>query len=192
MLNACTHEISELARKDTGLQDQCKAFDNNANKVLNTVESDIHNLSARVDHRRAEFNALDINLDVAWDRIVALECLTNAQDDTIKALTAHLNSMEDQLCHCSSKGKGREVDLESNPGVLGSPIDLARSSDGTMKNRLTPTPLLLLVILFHPLPLLLSTPTPIPPIKRNPELGTNVLFQYTFKNTYQDPQVIGS
>ena len=112
------------------LEDQCKAFDDNANKVLGTVESDIQDLASRVDRRRAEFDALDISLDLAQDRIASLEHLTNAQDDAIKVLTAHLDSMEGRLCHCSSKGKGRKVEVESVPGVLGSPINLGDSSDG--------------------------------------------------------------
>ena len=109
VLNAHTHEVSELNRKVSRLEDQCKAFDDNANKVLSTVESDIQHLLSCVDRRRAEFNALDINLDMALDRIAVLERLTNTQDDAIKALTAHLDSMEGWLCHCSSKGKGCEV-----------------------------------------------------------------------------------
>jgi len=129
VLNTHTHEVSELNGKVLCLEDQCKAFDDNANKVLGTVESDIQDLLSHVDRCRAEFDALDINLDMALDWIVALECLTNAQDDTIKALTDHLNSVEGRLCHCSSKGKGREVEVESAPGVLGSFIDLADSSD---------------------------------------------------------------
>jgi len=105
-------------------------LDGNIDQALVNVNTEIQDLSSRVDRRRGEFAALDINLDVALDQIAALERLTNAQDDALKALAERLDSMEGRLCHCAEKGKGREVEVESVPGILGSPIDLVNSSDG--------------------------------------------------------------
>ena len=86
-----------------------------------------------VDHCRVECDRVEDKLVLAQGRISVLEDRVRSQCMVMERMSAHLDKMEGQLCHCW-KGKEREVLGEISPTlgsliVLGTDLDMGNSSD---------------------------------------------------------------
>jgi len=114
------------------------AMDEGVRAGFSRVDKDLAALDDRVHRRHKEAEASDEKLKSAEGRIALLEERSRADSDLIEKLFAHVEAMEDRLCHCKDvKGKRKAVEI-SSPGVLGSPLVLDRPLAGSDESYRTP------------------------------------------------------
>ena len=97
---------------------QTNAIDKGIKTLNSQVNLDLATLDDRVTRHHNECDWTTAELVVANGKIALLEECVRSQRTALKRLSACLDVMEDQLCHCG-KGKGREV-LGEIPSVLDS------------------------------------------------------------------------
>jgi len=114
------------------------AMDEGVRAGFSRVDKDLAALDDCVHCRRKDSEAVEEKLKIAEGRITLLEERSWADSDLIEKLFAHIEAMEDRLCHCKDvKGKGKAVEI-SSPGVLGSPLVLDRPLVSSNKSYRTP------------------------------------------------------
>ena len=137
-INSQTELLSRLNEDVAGLSTQAAVFDEGVQSLAKRVDEDLVALDERVDRRRLECDRVEDELVLAQGRISVLEERVRSQRSAMERMSARLDKMEGQLCHCG-KGKERAV-LEDVSPVLGSPIvlgtdlDTGESSDESFKS----------------------------------------------------------
>ena len=98
------------------------------NLAVSRIDADLQELDECVTRRRRECENNEVVIDLCQGRISELECITEAQAQTIARLEER---MEEVACKCCAQdnGKGKQRAVVSDSPVLGSPIVLAPSSD---------------------------------------------------------------
>jgi len=133
-------QTDTLTKMDSELSDMTLKFDAMDEGVragFSRVDKDLAALDDRVHRRRKDVEAAE-KFKVAEGRIALLEERSRADSELIEKLFAHVEAMEDCLCHCrEDKRKGKAVEV-SSPGVLGSPLVLDRPHVGSDKSYRTP------------------------------------------------------
>ena len=124
-------ELSDMTLKFDAMDESIRAG-------FSRVDKDLAALDDRVHRRRKDGEAAEEKLKSAEGRIALLEERSRADSDLIEKLFAHVEAMEDRLCHCKDvKGKGKAVEV-SSPGVLGSPLVLDHPLVGSDESYRTP------------------------------------------------------
>jgi len=106
-----------LTRVDSNMADlslQTNTIDEGIKTLASRVDLDLATLDDRITHRRNECDWTTVELVVANGKIALLEEHVRSQRTALERLSACLDVLEDQLCHCG-KEKGREVSEEIPP-----------------------------------------------------------------------------